>query len=434
MSNADMNTQMNSGLAESLLQINQLDYKLPPQISLASRTNHVINYSQQASYAQANTVIFDCQTGSQFVDPACSYLRFTVTPSDSVHSFGSGSSKNLFSRIVVRTATGKELSRVEDANLLMKILDVYNKPDTWRQTLGVNQGYSLTSENAAYGDIVPSTGKVFVIPIQDLFPCMSPHGAKLVPPNIMSGLRIEMTLASPNEAFSGRAQGSLLTLASYTVTNCEMHFKVYELADQFQRKIQEMSQSGLNYLYKEHFHTIVSPGSTSSINMDVKKACSKALCARILTRKTAILAVDGRDNMASAPYNYNKIQAHIGSTYYPNQPLQISATPSADNIAEAYHYAVYANDKLEAWSPPGVTPNQFLGRDNTGTSDIFSSGIVAFNLNKSNVSDLAGVTTSNSRAFLVDLTQDTAVSVRLDVYLTFLRLAKIYLSNTVVLD
>lgn len=435
MSNPDMNAQMNSGLAESLLMVNKLDYKLPPQISIASKCTHVINYSQQASYSNGDTVIFDVQTGSQFVDPACSYLRFVVTPSDSTHCFGSGSAKNLFSRVVVRTATGKELSRVEDANLLMKMIDVYNNSNSWRITLGKNQGYSEAPATNVLADAVPSTGKVFTLPIQCLMPCMSPHGAKLVPPNIMSGLRIELALASPNDAFSQVNQSAASSsLASYTVSNCEMHFKVYELADQFQRKIQEMSQGGLNYLYKEHFHTIVAPGATSNINFDVKKAASKSLTARILARLTTDLTTAGKDRLASSVYNYTKIQSHIGSDYFPNQPLQINDTPDANNISEAYHYALYAQDKLEAWNPTGVTPAQYLGLVNNGTGDVYSSGIVAFNFNKSNVSDLAGYTTSNSRALLVDLTQDSPTNVRLDVYLTFLRLAKVYQSNCVVLD
>jgi hypothetical protein len=89
-SNPDMNVSMNGGLAESLLQVNQLSYRLPPQISIASKCTHVINYPQQSSYNQGQTMIFDCQTGSQFVDPAASYLRFVVKPADSLHGFGSG--------------------------------------------------------------------------------------------------------------------------------------------------------------------------------------------------------------------------------------------------------------------------------------------------------------------------------------------------------
>ena len=82
-----------------------------------------------------------------------------------------------------------------------------------------------------------------------------------------------------------------------------------------------------------------------------------------------------------------------------------------------------------------MSPKEFLGRAVDGTAnDVYSSGIVAWSFNKSNVSDLSGYTTSNSRALLVDLQKDGTDNVRLDVYLTFLRLAKAYLSNTVVLD
>ena len=429
-SNPDMNVSMNGGLAESLLQVNQLSYRLPPQISIASKCTHVINYPQQSSYNQGQTMIFDCQTGSQFVDPAASYLRFVVKPSDSLHGFGSGSAANIFSRIVVRTASGKELSRVEDARLIIKMLEVYNYSNDWKNTVGVAQGYSkVTGVAATYCDAVPSTGKVFVLPIQCLMPCMSPHGAKLVPPNIMSGLRIEMALASPNNAFCSVSQSAPLTLASYTVEQSEMHLKVHELADAFQRKIQEMSQNGLNYLYKEHFHNIVSPGANSNINFDVKKACSKALTARILVRPSVIAV--GRDTLASAVYNFTKIQTHIGSDYFPNQPLQVDGTPTLNNINESYYYSLYAQDKLEQWSPTSVSPAQFLGVANYLN---YNNGVICFNFNKSNVSDLAGYTTSNSRALLVDLQQSSAVDIRCDVYLTFLRLAKVYQSNCIVLD
>jgi hypothetical protein len=433
----DMNANVSNGLTESLLEVNQLSYRLPPQISITSKCTHVINYSQQSEYSNTSrTMIFDVQTGSQFVDPASSYLRFIVKPGTTGFCFGSGSVCNLISRVVVRTANGKELSRVEDANLLIKMMDTYNNSKDWRNSAGKSQGYSDPADikAATYGQLVPTTGKLFVIPVQTIMPCMSPHGAKLVPPNIMSGLRIEITLASAADAFCKVDQSAALAdLAAYTVEQCELHLKTYELADAFARKIAEMSQSGLNYLYKEHFHNIVSAGTNSNINFDIKKACSKALTARVLPRLSTVGA--GRDKMASLPYTVNKLQSHIGEAYFPNQNLQITGTPSADNVNEHYYYALYAQNKLEQWNPTGVSPKEFLGRVVDGTAaDVYSSGIVAWSFNKSNVSDLSGYTTSNSRALLVDLQRSDAANVRLDVYLTFLRLCKAYLSNTVILD
>jgi hypothetical protein len=382
-------------------------------------------------------MIFDIQTGSAFVDPQASYFRFVVKPADSLHSFGSGSVGNIFTRVVVRTATGKELSRVEDANLLIKMMDVWQNSYDWKTTAGSAQGYSSEPITATrYSSIVPSTGKLFIIPFQTVMPCMSPHGAKLVPPNLMSGLRIELTLAGANDAFCSSNQGSLTSLASYEVLNVEAHLKTHELADAFQRKIQEMSVQGLNYLYKEHFHTIVSPGTGSSnINFDVKKACSKALTARIVSRLSTDLTTAGKDRMSSYEYSYTSHQAKIGSDYFPNAPLAITGSPTANNVNEAYYYALYAQDKLDRWNPAGVSATEYLGAAPTGSvNDVYSSGVIAYNFNKSNVSDMAGYTISNSRALLVDLIQDTAENVRLDVYLTFLRLAKVYQSNCVVLD
>lgn len=435
-----MNTQLSGGLTESLLQVNQLSYRLPPQISIASKCTHVINYSQQSAYVGGNTMIFDIQTGSAFVDPQASYFRFIVKPKDNTHSFGSGSVGNIFTRVVVRTATGKELSRVEDANLLIKMTDVWQNSYDWKSTAGSAQGYSqitpLALTTTTYAAAIPATGRLFIIPFQTVMPCMSPHGAKLVPPNLMSGLRIELTLAGADDAFCSSNQGTLGSLESYEVLNVEAHLKTHELADAFQRKIQEMSVQGLNYLYKEHFHTIVSPGTGSSnINFDVKKACSKALTARIVSRLSTDLTTVGKDRMASHKYTYTSHQAKIGSDYFPNAPLAITGTPSANNVNEAYYYALYAQDKLDKWNPAGVSTTEYLGAVPTGgVNDVYSSGVISYNFNKSNVSDMAGYTISNSRALLVDLIQDTAENVRLDVYLTFLRLAKVYQSNCVVLD
>ena len=433
----DMNANVSNGLAESLLEVNQISYRLPPQISVTSKCTHVINYSQQSTYSNTSrTMIFDVQTGSQFVDPACSYLRMIVKPGTTGFCFGSGSACNLFQRVVVRTANGKELSRVEDANLLIKMMDVFNNSKDWRNTAGKAQGYSDPADIKAtvYADLVPTTGKLFVIPVQTFMPCMSPHGAKLVPPNLMSGLRIEITLAEPARAFCKVNQATGLTdLTAYTIEQCELHLKTYELADAFARKIAEMSQNGLNYLYKEHFHNIVSAGTNTNINFDIKKACSKALTARIMPRLSTVGT--GRDQVASLPYKVNKLQSHIGESYWPNQPLQIDGAPSADNVNEHYYYSLYAQNKLENWNPTGVSPKEFLGRAVDGTAnDVYSSGIVAWSFAKSNVSDLAGYTTSNSRALLVDLQRDGTDNIRLDVYLTFLRLCKSYMSNTVVLD
>ena len=434
----DMNAQMDSKLVDSLLTVNQLSYRMPPAINIANKVTHTIQYSQQASYDGGSTMIWDLQTGNSFIDANCSYLRFVVTPSDGTHCFGSGSAASLFERVIIRSRTGKELSRVENSNLLSKFMDRYQKSEEWLRTVGKAQGYSVRNQATAaavYADAVPATGKLFVIPLCAIFPCFNLIGSKLIPPQVASGLRVEIRLASPNDAFCSVDQSTKLTLASYIVSKPEMHVKEYTLNDNFQRAISEMANQGLNLLYKEHYNTIVSQ-TTNQINYDIKKAVSKALKLSVITRKNADLSTAGADRFASLPYNFEKIQSNCGSDYVPNQPLSIDGAVTADNVNEAYYYCLEEADKLEYWNTTSVNPAQFLGRENDGTvADVFSNGMVCFSYNRSNTSQLAGYTISNSRALLVNLTQQgAAVSVRLDTFLTYLRLAKCMNTNTLVLD
>ena len=317
-------------------------------------------------------------------------------------------------------------------------MDRYQKSEEWLRTVGKSQGYSVRNQVATanvYADAIPAGGKLFVIPLCSIFPCFNLIGSKLIPPQVASGLRVEIRLASPDDAFCSVDQATPLTLASYVVSKPEIHAKEYTLNDNFQRAISEMANQGLNLLYKEHYNTIVSQ-TTNQINYDIKKAVSKALKLSVVTRPNASLNVAGKDRFASLPYNFEKIQSNCGSDYIPNQPLSIDGAVTADNINESYYYALEELDKLEHWNNTSVSPAEFLGRANDGTvADVYSNGMVCFSYNRSNTSQLAGYTISNSRALLVNLTQQgVATSVRLDTFLTYLRLCKSMNTNTLVLD
>ncbi len=61
--------------------------------------------------------------------------------------------------------------------------------------------------------------------------------------------------------------------------------------------------------------------------------------------------------------------------------------------------------------------------------------MVAFNLNKSHVTDLDGYVLNNSRALVVDIQcKATPVSRKLDSYLQHLRVAKVYTANAEIRD
>jgi len=139
----DTNAEANDRLVESLLAVNALQFTLPPQLGIATSRKHVVMFPQQATYTGASTIIIDSQTGSTYVDPFNSYFVFKVKLTGNVSmSWGSGSVANLIDRIIVRSRSGKELSRVESFPLWAKYSQLYSKGRDWCQTIGRSQGYA----------------------------------------------------------------------------------------------------------------------------------------------------------------------------------------------------------------------------------------------------------------------------------------------------
>jgi hypothetical protein len=116
-------------------------------------------------------------SGSAFVDPADSYLRFKLQVQNNAGAgvggfcLGSGSATNVLQRITIFSKTGKELSRVEDANVLNCFMNRYKHENDWVNTLGANEGLSVHRGPTAYADEIPAGGKVFCIPLKTIFPC-----------------------------------------------------------------------------------------------------------------------------------------------------------------------------------------------------------------------------------------------------------------------
>jgi len=414
------NGSLNDSLAESLLQVNSMLYKMAPEINIVSKRSHVTDFAQQSSYSNGETIVWDTQTGALYAKGKQSYMVFKVTTVGGAGDFGSGSSANLFNRIVVRHKTGKEWCRLEDANLITKFLQKYKCDDNYFAKLGISQGYPTGaggsgSEGDLTGDL--TGGYVYVLPM-NVIPCFEQD--KLLPPQALSGCRIELSTENVSTAIGGAGP-----VTSYTISNPVIKWDTFELADQFARKVSEIASSkGLNLLHKEYFHTTVANTATQ-FNFDIKKACSKALKCMVVSRVSSQIALASVDSMASEGFTYTKFQAHIGSQYYPNSPLEVDGV-SAEDINEMYYYTCNAMDGQDGpcYNNGSVSAADYLTFE----------AMIAIDLNKSNVSGMAGEVLNNSRALLWDITFNTSVARQLDVWLQHLRAAKFYLSNVEVKD
>jgi hypothetical protein len=417
MSNdAQENVRPSDNMSKALLNVNKMLYQMPPALGIAQRRNHRTDYFQNASYKSGEVMVLDCQLGSDFCNPKNSYIKINVKTEGGNGGWGSGSVANIINRVLVKTRSGKEWCRLENANLITKFLQRYECEKDWLDTIGKSQGYN-DSTNA-----ITNTSRVYILPLWCI-PCFNTD--VLLPPQIMSGLRIEIYLERTSTCLD---QFDATVIDDYIIDRPEIHYDSYDIADAYKRKIAEMATSqGLNLLHKEYFHTIVSAGSSAQtdFNFDIKKAASKALKVIVITRDNVTVTDGAVDSMASKDFDYIQQQAHIGSSYFPQAPLVVDNTAVAGN-GESYYQTMFVFGKTDQhWSPPSVTPLEYTNENS----------LIAFNLNKSHVNDLQGYVVNTARAVLVDLKgNDTTAIRRLDVYLCHLRAAKVYVSNVEIRD
>jgi len=437
--NMEINMQPESRLTDSLLGVNELSYQMPPSLGIATMARHREEFAQINSYTVSSggggqTVVFDSQTGSSFVDPKASYYVFNLTHNGGALDigFGSGSIANVINTVTVRSRTGKEIGRYENFNLLCKYMDRINESQEFLSSTLKAQGYSVNREGKSYADSVPQTGKTYILRMSSI-PCFSPVNSKLLPPQLMEGLRVEFRLEASVVAFCPNVNTSVIdTTLTYTLNRPSVQYKCYDLADAFARQIAMVaSKSGLRLLHKEIFHTITSTAG-SQINFDIKKAASKALNCMNVLRITAKTTDPNEDCFASRVNDIVRYQANIGSVYWPNQPLTI---PTVTDFYQSYYYSMYGAGKIYGGFPSSLVPEQWGGTNATNIEDdVYNNNFIMINLNSSNVSDLVGMTVNNSRALLLDILRANTGEVRLDSFLCHLRATTVFLSNVTVLD
>lgn len=416
-----------SNLATSLLGVNSLLFKMPPKLGITSNKNHRQDHFQQSSYGPSQTMVLDCQTGSSLVDGQKSYLRFELKTLGASGVFGAnGSACNVFDRITVRARNGREICRVETANLLCAFRDHYEKPKDWFDSAYAGcKGYNQT---------VPLTGCVVSIKLSDILPCFDTNGQVLLPAQLMEGLRIEIHTAPSAQVFATAG------VTGYLIEQPRIQWSTVDLGDAFQRKLGEMaSTNGLTLITKEWFHNQISgsSGGQTAFDWDVKKSCSKALKAVFISRDDADINLNSVDSMNALPYDWTRHQAHIGSSYYPMAPINVDGlVPAAAygandaRVAEACYYSTLA------WTnrTPDTTLRAFSG-SNTGAESNLGALVYDFTRGM----PLDGPMTNNSRSIIVSATAQADVAGngvvrRIDGYLCFVRQIEVFTSNIVVND
>jgi len=218
---------------EGMIQVNDLVYKLEPDISVAVNRTHKTHFFQQTDYKNTQTSVCILNSGADYIDCRRSFLKLQVSLTSSpyqiatsqwdtwhatdtytqraaqnfndnllVHGyFGpNGSILNLIDTVTVTTRSGDELSRVTDLALLsnMTLPLIFGKD--WRSTVGQLMGMGDCVYGQSTKRVHPSANRSYQIPMYLLSPLFQ-YG-RLMPSMLMSGLRITITWKSPMHAFS----------------------------------------------------------------------------------------------------------------------------------------------------------------------------------------------------------------------------------------
>ena len=444
---ADTNTTKN----EALLVLNDLEYKFPSHLSIQVRRHRTQSFFQRSVYPPRDTMVIDSQTGSSFVSGCDSYLSFNFKPVGGDGSWGSGSVLNLFSTIRVKTRGGQEINRIENFNVLMAKHPKWTNDHDWLHSegraLGFADFYNTTNTLAAapntnfLHNFYASNTYAVAIPLKYIAPIFAQD--KLLPPQLMEGLRIEIELESSANACVGG------TITSYDISQPRILFDCTTIGDSFSRRIGEMaSTQGLNIMYSNFYSNQVSGSSAGqqNFNYDVKKAASLALRLWTVSRDVSKVQAAASDSLGSLPFDYSSLSCHIGSDYFPNVPIRVDGYVVSTNegganganirlLPEVYYHlltAVRENKLIKSYPSVSI--------ENTST-DINSrlDAIMCFSFNKSTVDNYAGYAINNSRALVVDYEVDTTVNTagvsrRIDNWLEHLRNIRIFSNQAVISD
>ena len=312
-----------------------------------------------------------------------------------------------------------------------------------------------------------------------------------MPAMLMSGLRFEITFADtrfPFIASSETTADTQLNNIAYTIDNPYFCLQSIQLSDSIQRALNELSATnGLEVVYCDWERTTLNQGNdfAGSLNVEIRKSCSRALKAFARIRPTGGTATANtprpdtkRDSFrAEVKFPFTEYQWQLGSLYFPQQP--VAGTTNTKCAVEAFAHTLEACDKFhgEARQPyltfngdyktdevtaaimsdkkaqPGsARPGYYQALDYMQPgSYIHDAHVLAVNLERSTMFNLAGVPVNNSRVLslratldvtgssgeiqedLASLTTSTAMvgypNRQLDVFLKYVKLARVFLNN-----
>lgn len=413
--------QDGGGAMSNLLKLNKLNFTVPKSFSVVTKRSQVRTKAQNSNYTENDTMSILCNSGDLFWYGKNSYLIFEVEMISAdlgieTAAFGKrGSAINLFDTVTLTSASGTEIDRREQVYIDAYLNDCFKCQESYWKTMKEVEGASLVDDGQEVTRIAGTAVKRYIVPLR----CLSHlfDSENLLPANLMSGMRIDITLNRKQIAFlwSGTYTGTPVT--AYAIKNLEIVADAYQLSDAVTKKLNQISAtSGLEVLYNGVLQNSRVTGSTE-ILLNTTQSCSRAVRVVAFNRlKTSAEAYNQDSIRGEGASKYTSFQINVGSLYYPLQTIT--------NTEAMYAYALMAFDKyiMSCNDPSFVSYSDFLANE----------GIIATDLRRDVFGSISGIAIASSRMLEVVARTSDAVNRVWSLFVVYNKVARIFLDRVVV--
>lgn len=421
---------------DQLLVSNNLTYRLPSSLSVVVKRSGIKHYFDRTEYKGGQNAIVTLNGGDQYVDPhnsfMCFELGFEGSGANARVGHGAGLC-NIIERVVVTSESGVEVSRFENCNNYHSVDARYRYSDNWIDSQGSMFAYpgkrdadGLLYVPDAEQDLrgVPGLENKYCIPMSMISPLFKT--SQLLPGmGLMSGLKIEISFTDNATAFKydGTSDGS----TKFVVKNAYILTDSYMLSDAVLGSLNEQSaQNSLEIVWEESTHVQGAVANDVDVAIqDSKLAVSRAQSVWAKLRPQADISLITADSFSSSDDVYQRYQYRLAGLFFPNQPVETKT--------EMYHMA------LQNWDHHrnphhGCSVNRDNFLNNASSALVDGARIMSTTLERSNVLSLSGLPIGSGRVLTLDakLAAGAGASARLDMYVQYVKLARIYIDRVVV--
>ena len=338
---------------------NRMNYSFqkPESVKLVPTDLQQIPFDDQ-SYDEGRTMTLTFSSGGYFVDPQKSYISLAVSITGNnvdplAVNWGKGSVANLFGGVRIYHKSGTQITHNTNLDLWTKAKQYIEKDSFWFNTQGVIQGY--LSDPYGAGQVfwssqqsTPET-KNFKIKLCDLHPFFRGTDSKILSPQIIDGLRIELDLNSKGRAFWRGAASS--PIIEYTVSP-NLQCALVDCQDQAADIVNDIANKrGLQWEFNDVFITTVGIGDNQNdFTVPLDKAVSLAQNVITFMRNRD---GDGDDRFDSHVYNEPssgiKWNYRIGNVLYPYKRQVDNRIDTYTNLVDNFDWQFGTNLSYTEW-------------------------------------------------------------------------------------